>query len=177
MTWARENKQGNEAFKIRWEVVKYTRGKGIDLGCGPYKLYPHFIGVDNNQDEAMFGISCKPDVKIQTAEDLSLFGSHSMDFVFSSHLLEHIEPEKVAKTLKEWTRLIKKNGFLVLYLPDKSLYPNVGQEGANPDHRWDPEYETVVKYMETIPRDWDLVDYQFRDQDEEYSGLYVFEML
>lgn len=184
MSWSREQKQGNEAYKIRWEVVQYTRGRGIDLGCGPYKLYPHFIGVDNNQDEAMFGIPCKPDVKIQTAEDLSLFGSQSMDFIFSSHLLEHIEPEKVTDTLKEWWRIIKPNGNLVLYIPDEDEYPKCKEEsrgitefedGCNPDHKWNVNYQRVVEFMGFA--NFDLVEFQKRNQDEEYSLYFVFKKI
>jgi predicted SAM-dependent methyltransferase len=175
MVWARENRQGCEAFKIRWEMVKYTRGMGIDLGCGPQKVYPHFIGVDNNVDEHLFGIQCKPDVKIKTAEDLSLFGSQSLDFVFSSHLLEHIDYNKVPKALKEWWRLIKPNGYLVLYLPDEDEYPKVGEEGANPDHKWNVNYQRVVDAMGFAS--FDLVEYQKRNQDEEYSLYFVFKKI
>ena len=56
---------------------------------------------------------------------LELFASQSMDFVFSSHLLEHIEDAGAA--LKEWWRVIKHNGYLVLYLPDDELYPKMGE--------------------------------------------------
>lgn len=177
MTWRKEDTPGNESAKIRWEIVKYTRGRGLDIGCGSWKQFPHFIGVDNKVDNQLFGQNINPDVTVDTAEKLDVFASQSMDFVFSSHLLEHIKPESVGWTLKEWCRVIKPKGFLVLYLPDKSLYPNIGKPGANPDHKWDPTYGQVVEYMEDVPRGWDLIDYQLRDQDREYSGFYVFEIL
>ena len=47
MVWNINDPQGNEAAKVKYEIVEFTRGSGLDLGCGPFKLYPHFIGVDN----------------------------------------------------------------------------------------------------------------------------------
>ena len=47
MVWKADDPQGNESGKIRWELVKWTRGRGLDVGCGPNKAFPHMIGVDN----------------------------------------------------------------------------------------------------------------------------------
>lgn len=174
MTWTKETSKGNESQKCRWEIVPYTRGRGLDIGCGPLKCFPHFIGVDNCHHE-MFGQVIKPDVRIDTCLDLKLFATEGLDFIFSSHTLEHINPSDVVACLTEWMRVVKVGGHLVLYLPDKKLYPNIGKEGANPDHRWDPDYSSLTSYMEQVPQGWNLVLYQLRDQDDEYSGLYVFQ--
>lgn len=173
MTWTRETSKGNESQKCRWEIVQFTRGRGLDVGCGPIKCFPHFIGVDNCHHE-IFGQNIKPDIRVETCLDLSVFATESMDFVFSSHTLEHVKPDDIVRCLTEWFRVIKTGGHLVLYLPDKSLYPNCGEDGANPDHKWDPEFESVTRYMDQLSAGWDLVLYQLRDQDDEYSGLYVF---
>ena len=174
MVWRREDPQGDEAGKIRWELVKWTRGRGLDIGCGPQKAFPHFIGVDNNIDASLFGIQARPDVWIEDAQDLRLFASEQYDFAFSSHLLEHIPFENVVKTLKEWLRVIKIGGYLILYLPDETLYPKVGEEGANIDHKWNVSYAKVVDLMQKAGH-WDLVDWQRRDQDREYSLFFVFQ--
>lgn len=174
--WRIDGPQGNEAAKIKWELPPYTRGRVLDIGCGPFKAFPHFIGVDNGHHDREFGWENKADL-IMPGDKLDLIASASCDAVFSSHLLEHFPYEKVPAVLKEWTRVIKTGGHLILYVPDRSLYPNVGQPGANPDHRWDPEYESVVRAMDKVERGWDLVDYQLRDGDNEYSGFYVFRML
>lgn len=173
MVWRVTDPQCNESGKIKWEIVPYTRGKGLDLGCGMQKLYPHWIGVDSNKDEALFGHPAKPDIKVDTAERLEMFASNSMDFCFSSHLLEHIEPERVTGALKEWMRLIKNKGYLVLYLPDEDEYPKVGTEGCNPDHKWNVNYEKVIQYMRAAGF-WDLIRFEKRNQDREYSLLFVF---
>lgn len=170
MTWRLDDPQGNEAAKIRWELVEYTNGTGLDLGCGQFKAFPHFIGVDNGHHWGMKGV----DVAVKTCEDLSLFAGHSMDFVFSSHLLEHIVD--TASALKEWWRVIKPGGYLVLYLPHKNFYPNVGQEGANPDHKHDFMPADVIAHMEKLGG-WDLVRNEERNEDREYSFFQVFKKL
>jgi ADP-heptose:LPS heptosyltransferase/SAM-dependent methyltransferase len=126
MTWTLEGKQGHEAAKVMWDLVPYTRGLGLDLGCGANKAFNHFIGVDNLKDTKLFGTPMQPDVVVQSCEKLGLFASGSLDFVFSSHLLEHIDDYK--STLSEWWRLIKPGGHLCLYLPHKDLYPRIGTQ-------------------------------------------------
>lgn len=173
MTWKIDGKMGNEAYKIRWEVIQYTRGRGLDIGCGQQKTFPHWIGVDNCIDEKLFGQVIRPDVRIDDAGDLSLFQSRTMDFVFSSHLLEHIELDKVGATLKEWWRVLKDGGYLTLYLPDEDEYPKIGEDGANPDHKWNVNKDRVVEYMRAI-NGWDLCEFQKRNATDEYSLYFVF---
>lgn len=174
MVWKIDDPPCNESAKIRWEIVKYTRGKGLDLGCGPVKQYPHWIGVDNKLDNHLFGFDIKPDITLDCT-DLSTFASNSFDFVFSSHLLEHIEYDKVASTLKEWMRVIKKGGYMVLYLPDEDEYPKIGEKGANLDHKWNVNYQRVIDAMKSLS--WDLIDFQKRNQDREYSLYFVFKKI
>jgi ADP-heptose:LPS heptosyltransferase/predicted SAM-dependent methyltransferase len=174
MTWRKDDPQCNESAKIRWELVPYTRGYGYDLGCGPYKAFPHFIGVDNLTDTKMFGTPMQPDVTVKTCEQLPMFASQSADFVYSSHLLEHIKDYEAA--LKEWWRLVKIGGYLCLYLPHKKFYPNIGQDGANPDHKHDFLPEDIIAAMKKLGG-FDLVENQEREQDQEYSFFQVYKKL
>lgn len=172
MTWRATDPQGNEVGKIRWELVPYTRGKGLDLGCGPDKGFPHFTGVDNLKDTELFGIQMKPDVVVETCEELVGFKSESQDFVFSSHLLEHIEDYRAA--LKEWWRVIKPGGYLVLYLPHRNEYPNCGTEGANPDHKHDFTESHIEEAMKPLGG-WSLIRNELRNEGMEYSFFQVWQ--
>jgi predicted SAM-dependent methyltransferase/ADP-heptose:LPS heptosyltransferase len=174
MVWRAEDPQGDESAKVRWELVKWTGGRGLDIGCGPQKAFPHFIGLDNNVDAQLFGIQARPDIYIDDAQDLRLFATEQYDFVFSSHLLEHIPFDKVVKTLKEWLRVLKVGGYLLLYLPDETLYPKVGEPGANKDHKWNVSYQLVVELMQKAGF-WDLIEWERRDKDREYSLYFVFQ--
>src|SRR5688500_2172668 len=121
MTWSLENSKNDEASKIRWELIPYMRGRVLDIGCGPYKAFTHFIGCDNGHHWGPIGA----DVRIE-GDKLDLFADSSCDTVFSSHLLEHFHYEKVPAVLKEWLRVLKIGGHLIMYLPDEAQYPAVG---------------------------------------------------
>lgn len=170
--WRKTDTEGCESLKIRWEIVPYTRGSVLDLGCGSESPFKHFVGVDNmhHQKEGMIKVNAS--VIVETCERLNKFGSQSWDAVFSSHLLEHIEDYKGA--LKEWWRIVKKGGYLVLYLPHKNFYPNMGDSGANPDHKHDFLPEDIISAMREIGG-WDLVENQERNANTEYSFLQVYQ--
>ena len=175
--WKIDGEQGAECLKCQWDIVAYTRGVGLDIGCGPYKAFPHFIGIDNRKDVHMFGIQMNPDLTIPDATDMGIFASDKYDFVFSAHLLEHIDDFK--KALTEWWRLLKVGGHLNLYLPHKDFYPNIGVEGANPDHKHDFLPKDIINAMKDIGESWDLLVNDERNGTgcngaEEYSFLQVF---
>jgi ADP-heptose:LPS heptosyltransferase/predicted SAM-dependent methyltransferase len=167
--WRPDIPEGNEAAKVRWDIAQYTGGRGLDIGCGPQKPFAHFIGVDNGHHR-VFGYDIRPDVQAE-ADDLSMFSSRSMDFVFSSHLLEHMDD--VDKTLTEWWRVIKVGGYLVLYLPHKAYYPNIGKPGSNSDHRHDFLPSDIVSAMEKVGG-WTLLVNEDRSGGDEYSFFQVY---
>ncbi len=175
MTWTDNMSQCAESKKIVWEVAPYLKGRGVDLGAGDFKVLPHVISVDN-QHHAQFGFSIKPDVKVDTCEDMSIFSSQSMDFVYSSHLLEHIQ--NYEKALTEWWRLVKVGGYLILYLPHADFYPKKGTYGANPDHKHDFLPEDIIKAMSNVQgMPYDLLECQERSDGDEYSMLLVFKKI
>lgn len=167
MVWSVDGPLNNEAAKVRWELVPYMRGVALDLGCGGYKVFPHFIGVDSGKEWGR----AKADVLVDTAEKMPIFASNSADLVFSSHLLEHIEDYKSA--LKEWWRIVKHGGYLALYLPHKDFYPNKGTPGANVDHKHDFLPSDIVDAMRGLGG-WDLVENQERNEEDEYSFFQVY---
>lgn len=166
MVWRIDGPQCNESSKIKYDIVQYTRGKGLDLGCGGFKAFPHFIGVDSGHQWG----KAQADI-VSECDKLELFASDGLDFVFSSHLLEHIVNTEAA--LKEWFRVIKPSGNLVLYLPHKDFYPNVGQPGANPDHKHDFLPSDIIEVMEKVGG-WDLLVNEERNEGIEYSFLQVY---
>lgn len=83
---------------------KFCVGKGIDIGCA--KDSWAFPGAD--KCDLTMASPWNDALKIPMKDD-------HYDFVFSSHCLEHIADYYSA--LVEWTRVIKPNGILFLYLP------------------------------------------------------------
>lgn len=98
------------ALSHRWDLVPFTRGKGLQIACGPQKLFEHFILVDRGP-QLVNGYTIRPDVTAD-AEDLSMFGSRSLDFIVVGGVSE--DADEQMKVLQECWRLLKVGGHLVL---------------------------------------------------------------
>ena len=58
-------------------------------------------------------------VIINDAVDIALVENDHYDFCFSSHSLEHIA--NPLKAIREWLRIIKSGGFIIIIVPEKSV--------------------------------------------------------
>jgi ADP-heptose:LPS heptosyltransferase/predicted SAM-dependent methyltransferase len=160
-----------EGNKIKWRAAPYVKGLGLDIACGPYKVFPHSIGLDG---AAYQSFDNKGPNLVMDCTALPLFSDGMFDYIFSSHFLEHVvDPEAV---LREWWKKIKVGGVLILYLPHKAYYPNCGQPGANPDHKHDFFPDDIVRYMKSMGG-WSLLENEERGDetfDYEYSFFQVY---
>jgi hypothetical protein len=68
--------------------------------------------------------------------------------VYSAHLLEEIENTEA--TLREWLRILKDGGYLVLYQADKDLYYPMGDPQCNPGHKHHFSWEDLWTMLEKI---------------------------
>ena len=160
--WTPQKSKGKETSKIRQKVKEWTLGKGLDLGCGLDKISQDAIGIDL---VPFPGVDFVLDIR-----DLYIFKNGEFDYIFSSHVLEDIED--TTDTLREWWRLIKLHGFLILYLPHKRFYPNIGEEGSNPAHKHDFEPSDIKSILDRICY-YKLDACEERNQDDEYSFLLI----
>lgn len=62
------------------------------------------------------------------------FPDELQDAVFSSHCLEHVEDARAA--IREWFRVLKTDGFLVICVPHQYLY----ERKPDPPSRWNPDH-------------------------------------
>ena len=157
---------GHEVDKCRPRLQKYCNGIGLDIGCGSMteergypkenKIVPHAIGVDKGYTNIM----C-------LANDLHWFNNDTLDFVFSSHLLEHIAKYKEA--LKEWWRVLAYGGNLVLYLPHADLYPCIDTGVGNQDHKYDFTPKMILNVLNNLGFNFDILHIQTHDEGNEYS--------
>lgn len=108
---------------------RYFVGKGIDIGGkpDPLALYLEFFVLmrsvrtwDWEDGDAQF---------MKTVED------NSIDFVHSSHCLEHLHDPY--EGLLNWFRILKPGGHLVITVPDEDLYEQgLFPSTFNADHKW-----------------------------------------
>jgi len=93
--------------------------KLLHVGCGPQNINSLKVFDTNEWEEIRLDIdpNVNPDV-IGSLTDMSSVTSSSVDAVFSSHNLEHVFPHEASTVLKEFARVLKPSGFLILYCPD-----------------------------------------------------------
>jgi SAM-dependent methyltransferase len=61
--------------------------------------------------------SVQPDI-VGTMTDMSVVSNDFADAIYSSHGIEHLYPHEVSLALKEFMRVLKPDGYLVLTCPD-----------------------------------------------------------
>ena len=91
----------------------------LHVGCGPQNK-SSCLGFNNdNWKEIRFDIdkNVKPDI-VGTLTDMKLVETGSVDAVYSSHNIEHIFPHEVPIALKEFYRVLKEDGIVVITCPD-----------------------------------------------------------
>lgn len=126
--------RGSAVSFIKDKALKYCRGIGLDIGAGNYPL-PTAIAI---RDE-----------KEMNAYKLDKFEDGSLDYIFSSHCIEHLENWRDALTL--WVRKIKPAGVIFIYAPHKSMLlwrPLAAWVGE--DHKWSPDVETIEKALSSL---------------------------
>ena len=127
---------------------RYFVGNGLDIGGGPdplslyRELFPRMRGVQTFDKED------------GDAEILDAIADESMDFVHSSHTLEHMRDP--ARALANWFRAVKPGGHLIVTVPDEDLY----EQGEFPSP-WNGDHKhtfTIWKARSWSPVSINLVE-------------------
>lgn len=99
------------------------------------------------------------------------FKENALDFVFSSHCLEHVT-DPVA-SVKEWFRPIRVGGYLILIVPHLYLYEKKRSLPSlfNEDHKVFFTPSTLLSTVEAAlqPNSYRIVSYRDNDVDYNYS--------
>ena len=91
----------------------------LNVGCG-FSNKSELKGFDNDDwKEIRLDIdsTVKPDI-VGTLTDMSLIETGSVDAIYSAHNIEHVFPYEVPIVLKEFYRVLKDDGMVVLRCPD-----------------------------------------------------------
>lgn len=132
----------------------YCQGNGIDIGCSDSPILSNVDKWDfcfgNGDATFMEGIN-----------------DEEYDFVYSSHCLEHVQDQVLA--LKNWFRILKKNGYLLLYVPHRDLY----EKKKLLPSRWNPDHKIfLLPDKNEPPNTWGLK--QLLEMTEEnYEIIYI----
>jgi SAM-dependent methyltransferase len=92
----------------------------LNVGCGyplRQKLHRHFHGPEWREVRVDLDPAVQPDI-VCSITDISPVAADSVDAVWSSHNLEHLQRHEVPLALAEFIRVLKPHGLLLLTLPD-----------------------------------------------------------
>lgn len=122
--------------------LRYYSGHGIDIGSGADPL-GRYVGQFARMT------SCRGwDLKDGDAQHLKGVDDNAYDFLNSSHCLEHLHDPW--EGLRNWLRVVKPGGFVVVTVPDADLYESMAWPSRwNADHKW---LFSLGREMGVIPR-------------------------
>jgi predicted SAM-dependent methyltransferase len=92
----------------------------LNVGCGyplRQKLHPHFHGEEWQEIRLDLDPAVKPDI-VCSITDMRPVADCSVDAVWSSHNLEHLQRHEVPRALDEFVRVLRPWGMLLMTLPD-----------------------------------------------------------
>lgn len=120
------DKSYNVYNSISKYLPKLSSAKILDIGCGDAKFenYLHLsdkyenIYLLDGYEETIKNLKEKYDhvILYNICDDLP-FKDKSVDFIYCSHLIEHLETMKAYKVFKEIDRVLVKNGVLIFRSP------------------------------------------------------------
>lgn len=148
-------------FRNHTNIPKKLSGRKnirIQIGGGKHYL-DDFVNID---------IIPPADIVWDVREGIPL-KPNSAKFIFSEHFLEHIDyPVSAKKFVKECWRVLKKNGQVVVGVPDGALairayYKRDRKLISRFKHKWYSQRNCLKHFNTPI----DFLNYHFRDQDDD----------
>lgn len=127
---------------------KYFVGSGLDIGGKPDPLFLYKELFPLIEDIRTW------DWEEGDAQFLKGVTDESIDFVHSSHCLEHLlDP---LEGLRNWFRVLREGSYLIITVPDEDLYEQgVFPSTYNRDHKWT---FTIYKSKSWSDRSLNLLD-------------------
>jgi len=114
--------------------------KIYDLGCGTFKTLPEATGID-----------IRPDVTDYCCDihEIEFLGEGVADILISKHSLEHLlDP---AKALKEWLRILKPGGKMIIVLPDHEFINTIDPYYSAGQHLHAYTRESFKNFLSLFP--------------------------
>lgn len=139
----------SETARYRAQTVSFCNGVGVDIGSGGDPVVPWAVNFDlplTSFNAYRSNVPAFGPIQLRGFCDKLPFESDSLDFVYSSHLLEDFP--NWTPILQEWVRVLKPGGNLVILIPDKVLWVQAVCNGQPPNdaHRHEGEVGELSSY-------------------------------
>lgn len=114
--------------------LSLRRGRALDFGCGVGRLsqalaehFERVVGVDIAESMVERAREYnrhgdRVEYRVNTTDDLQIFGAGSFDFVYSNITLQHIPPEPAARYIGEFFRVLRPGGVAIFQVPSGKPY-------------------------------------------------------
>ncbi len=141
----------SETAKYRHLTEKYCVGCGLDVASQGDPVVPWAWQLDLPQsafDHYNSGHEPHGPIQLRGYADKLPVGDASLDFLYSSHLLEDFPEDRWPSMFKEWCRVIKPGGHLIILIPDRGLWVAACARGQTPNdaHRREGEPGLMSKF-------------------------------
>lgn len=129
--------QSQEAFINYWVIKQITSypdyGAGLDIGCGQGS-HAFTIGLNDYYGEChpIYRGEYLPHVTSLSENVDKIFNEGTFNFTIASHILEHVDEPMT--TFRKWLKLLRRNGVMILLMPDYQYEKAV--------ESWDPTHKT-----------------------------------
>ena len=141
----------SESEKYLHLTKQFLVGNGVDCGSGGWPVVPWAIQVELDQERFKHYNQCDVPENIEWKGDIVdlPFKDGTLDFVYSSHLIEDFcreerpdNPQLVTwpRLFREWKRVLKPEGYMVILVPDFKRWKRTLELGQTPNcSHWAPE--------------------------------------
>ena len=127
LNFIRKNLGMKMKYEVHFFVEKYCKGKGIEIGGAEYNSFDINVkNVDFCRHDSPSDVYYKEQIKrcnkvkkvdiVAYGDDIPIADS-SVDFVFSSHVIEHFW--NPVSAIREWHRVTRNGGYIVMLIPNK----------------------------------------------------------
>lgn len=119
-------------------IKSYLIGKGAEIGPGSNPFLKNATYIEK------FPLSDQREYLKLDADNLIGISDQTFDYIFSAHCLEHL-PDTI-KTLNEWSRVLKDNGFICVILPHLDRTFDKGRKRTSLEHFIEDNDRKTNKY-------------------------------
>ena len=146
----------SETQKYRLLTAPFCLGSGIDIASQGDPVVPWAWSFDLPDIAFLYynsGNKPQGPIPLRGYADRTLpISSASLDFVYSSHLLEDFEEHRWNSILTEWSRVIKPGGYLIVVVPERGLWKAALDKGQPPNcsHRYEPLLGDLSRHAHEI---------------------------
>lgn len=146
----------SETSRYRHLTTKYCQGCGVDVASQGDPVVPWAMSLDLPHD--LFAVYCGGDkpkgpIQLRGHADGLPFDDESLDFLYSSHLLEDYEDWE--PVLRHWVSKLKRGGNLIILIPDKERWAAAMDKGQlnNPWHKHEGRVGELSTYADKLGLD------------------------